>query len=251
MTDSPNRPVESAPIGTGSTGTRVLGGLSVVGFGLLAVMAFGVSGPDSELGESVRIMYVHVPTVATAYLFVIGGGVFSAMWLAKRSEFADTMASALVEIGTVLLGLTLVTGAIWGRVTWGSFWVWDARLTSTALLFLVLLGYIAVRGAAVDESARATRSAIVALVGVVLVPIVHKSVDWWNSLHQEKTAFGTLDAEIDGSQLVTLFLSLVVFVVFSVWLLLHRFRAGWLARQSGDVELDLAVAERRAEGATA
>jgi heme exporter protein C len=236
---------------TGSTGTRVLGVLSLAGIVALVGFAFGITEADAELGQSIRIMYVHVPTVSTAYMCVIGGGVFSAVWLIKKNAFADVMASSLIEIGTVLLGLTLVTGAIWGNITWGAFWVWDARLTTTALLFLVLIGYIAVRGMTPGQRPRATRSAIVALVGVVLLPIVHKSVDWWNSLHQEKTAFGTLDPDIQGSQLFTLMLSIVVFWIITAWLLLHRFRVGWLAREAETSGLDAAIEARRAEGANA
>ena len=236
---------------TSSTGTRVLGVLSLAGIVALIGFSFGITEADAELGQSIRIMYVHVPTVSTAYLCVIGGGVFSGVWLVKKNAFSDVMASTLVELGTVLLGLTLVTGAIWGRITWGAFWVWDARLTTTALLFLVLVGYVAVRGMTPGQRPRATRSAIVALVGVVLLPIVHKSVDWWTSLHQERTAFGTLDPDIQGSQLFTLVLSIAVFWVIAAWLVLHRFRVGWLAREAETTGLEAAIAARRAEGVSA
>lgn len=234
-----------APASTSSRGTRMLGAVSLVGLVFLALMGLAFSDADELLGETVRIMYVHVPTVSTAYLMIIVSAVASAVYLRRRTELPDLLAHATAEIGTVLLGLTLVTGALWGRPTWGTYWQWDARLTTTLLLFLVMVGYLTVRSAGGDRRQRGSRSAVVAIVAALLIPIVYKSVDWWQTLHQSRTAFGTLDPKIHGSQAFTLLLSIVVFAVFAVWLTIHRFRVAWLADRAEDVGLEAAIAERR------
>ena len=145
-------------------------------------------------------------------------------------------------------GLALVTGMLWGRPTWGVYWTWDARLTSTALLFLLFLGYLAIRRLPAPPEVRAKRAAIAGLIAFVDVPIVHLSVDWWRSLHQDATvARRDLNAELDGTMLFTLFFGLFVFTLIYVWLLLHRQRQLWLEDHQGQTSLDQAIAERRAE----
>lgn len=243
MTATTHEP--GAPATTSSRGTRVLGAVSLVGIVLVTLMGLVFSESDELLGETVRILYVHVGTVSVAYLMIIVSAVSSVVYLRRRTELPDLLAHATAEIGTVLLGLTLVTGALWGRPTWGTYWQWDARLTTTLLLFLVMVGYLTVRSAGGDRRQRGTRSAVVAIVGALLIPIVYKSVDWWQTLHQSRTAFGTLDPKIHGSQAFTLLLSIVVFMVLSVWLTIHRFRVGWLADRAEDVGLEAAIAERR------
>ena len=131
------------PETTSSTATRVLGIASLASIAVLVIYAFAVTGPDVRLGETVRIMYVHVPTVSIAYLFMLANAVCSVMFLVKRSSFFDVAAGASGEIGVVLLGLTLVTGMLWGRPTWGAYWVWDARLTSMLILLFLYFGVIA------------------------------------------------------------------------------------------------------------
>ncbi|HKY14912.1 MAG TPA: cytochrome c biogenesis protein CcsA [Microthrixaceae bacterium] len=236
---------------TGSLGTRILGAVAAVGCVAVVIFAFGVSPADAELGESIRIMYVHVPTVTAAYMLLIANALFSGYYLWKRSDFADVAAHTTAEIGVLMLGLTLVTGSLWGRITWGTFWEWDARLTTTALLFLLYVGYLALRAATDDPRARATRAAVLGIASAFLIPIVHKSVDWWASLHQEKTLFGTADPSIDGSQLFTLMLSMAVFGVLAVWLSMHRFRVGWLSLQVDRMRVEKAIEERRSEGVAA
>jgi len=248
--------MSEAPANTSSRGTRILGVLSLVGIAVLLAYAFGISPPDSSaadggLGESIRIMYVHVPTVSIAYLALIGNAIFSVFVLWKHSEFADVAAATCAELGVLLLGITLVTGSLWGHITWGTYWEWDARLTTTALLFLMYVGYLALRSATADPRARATRSAIVGIAAAFLIPIVHKSVDWWASLHQQKTLMGTTNTQIGDTQLFTLLLSMVVVGLITAWLFMHRFRVGWLANQAERHGLDQAIAERRAEGVAA
>jgi heme exporter protein C len=230
---------------TSSRGTRILGVLTIVSWAVLLLMSFVVTNPDFELGESIRIMYVHVATILVAYILMFVNAVASIWYLRKRNEFADLLADAAAEIATVLLFLTLISGALWGRITWGTYWVWDARLTTTALLFLMYLGYLAIRTVPAEPRVRGTRSAIVAIAAICLVPIVHKSVDWWSSLHQGETL--GLKAKINGTQLFTLVYSFVPFLLLASWLLIHRFRVGWLAERAAESEIDLAIAERRTE----
>ncbi len=237
----------AAPSSTSSKGTRVLGALSLVGLVVLLLFSFVFSKPDVELGESVRIMYVHVATVIAAYVLMVASAGFTVFALWKRSRFADLSAHATAEVATLLLGVTLVVGAIWGRMTWGVFWTWDARLTTTAILFLMYVGYLAVRSLPGGFRARSVRSGVVNLLAVAMIPVVRESVNWWASLHQERTALGTLDPSISGLQHFTLMLSMVVFAVVAAWMVIHRFRVAWLEDQLDDVGLEAAIEARRSE----
>lgn len=233
---------------TSSSASRVLGLVVLAGALMTAWLALVVTPPDTELGETVRLMYVHVPTVIVAYAACVVTTVCSGVWLWQRTEGWDLLAAASAEIAAVSCGLTLLTGMIWGRPTWGTFWEWDARLTSTLVLFLLLVGYLALRRATVDPEARARRSAIVGLLLVPNVAIVNRSVEWWRSLHQDATLFrADLDPAIDDQQLVTLLIGLAVALLAYVWLMIHRFRLAWLEARAEDVDLGLAVASRRAE----
>ncbi len=241
--------MSDAPLNTSSRGTRVLGILTAVSAVALLFYAFVVSEPDTQLGESVRIMYVHVPTVTACYLCLSIAAGASVYYLVKRSEFADLLAATMAEIGTVLLALTLATGMLWGRTSWGTYWEWDPRLTTTALLFLMMVGYLTVRAAPAEPRTRGTRSAVVALLSVALIPLVHRSVEWWASLHQESTVLGRADAQIGGTQLFSLFLGFVTFTLFVMWIGVHRFRVAWLAERAEESELEIAISERRAGAA--
>jgi heme exporter protein C len=239
-----------APAHTGSRGTRVLGILSVAGLILLAVLALFISPADQTMGDVVRIMYIHVPAAITTYVAFGVTALGSLLYLWRRSTFWDTAAAAAAEIGVVFTGLTLITGSLWGHTTWGTYWEWDPRLTSTALLFVLFLGYLAVRGIPAERHVRARRAAIVGLLAFVDVPIVHYSVDWWRSLHQTAT-ISTLKPTLDGLMLVTLMTGIVVFLVLFLWLMIHRFRVQYLEDQLAEGGLAEAIAERRreAEGA--
>jgi heme exporter protein C len=238
---------DHGPTGTGSRGTRVLGGLTVLGTVVVVVMGLFVSKPDTELGETVRLMYVHVPSATSAYMgcFLVTLG--SAVYLWKRSGWWDLVAQASAPIATVFTALALITGSLWGRPTWGTYWEWDARLTSTAMLFMLLLGYLALRNVPADAAVRAKRSAIVGCLLVPNVIIVNRSVEWWRSLHQKSTLVRA-DPEIGGTQLLTLFLAFVVFGLYFAWLLIHRFRIAHLEQQIEEMGLTEAIEARRAEG---
>lgn len=235
---------------TSSRATRTLGVLVLAGAASLLLFGLVLSPADAVQGDSVRLMYVHVPSAWLAYLafFVTAASGVLYLWKRTRSFFWDRLAASSAEIGVVFTALAILTGMIWGRPTWGVFWTWDARLTSTAVLFIMYLGYLALRRLPAAPDVRAKRAAVVGLVGFVNVPIVHMSVLWWRTLHQEPTlARLDLDPTIDGLMLFTLFLGLVTFTLLYVWLLVHRYHLHWLEDRLEDQGLERALAERHAE----
>ena len=234
---------------TGTPFTRALGIVTLVGVLWLSWFGLFVTPADVNQGESVRIMYAHVPGAWLAYLAFVVTGISSAayLWRRTRSLTWDRIAGASAEIGVLFMGISLVTGSLWGRLTWGTFWTWDARLTTTAFLFVTYVGYLAVRNLGGTHHQRARRSAVLALLAVLEIPLVHFSVELWNSLHQEASVAGNTDVTMDGLMLFTLFLGVIVFTLMYVWLLLHRQRALALQDLVDDTGLDLAIAARRAE----
>src|SRR5215475_160362 len=166
-----------------------LGGASLVFLAAGLAWAFVLAPPDYQQGESVRIMFIHVPAAWMAlsvYLFVAIGRGVALIW---RHPLAEIAAQAAAPVGAAFTFVCLVTGSLWGRPMWGTWWVWDARLTSVLVLFFLYLGYIALINA-FDEPTRGARAgAILALVGVVNLPIIKFSVDWWNTLHQPESIF--------------------------------------------------------------
>jgi len=240
---------QTGPPTTASTATRVLGVISLVGIAALVVLGVFLTPADAELGDTIRILYMHVPTVSTAYLAFVITAIASVMYLWKRTEFWDLLAASSAELGVLFFALTILNGMLWGKITWGVFWRWEPRLTTTAVLMLTYVGYLAVRQIPNDTRTRGTISAVIGIMAVVNIPITHKAVDWWRGLHQEKTIFGTVDPDMKGLQLFTAYLGLTVFLVLFAWLLIHRFRVAWLAERAADVGVDAAIAERRAERA--
>ena len=166
-------------------------------------LAFFASPADYQQGETVRIMYIHVPS---AWLAMMGYALvaFSSFGLLVfRHPLADVSAKAAVPIGAAFTFLALVTGSLWGKPMWGTYWVWDARLTSVLVLFFLYLGLMALRSSLEDESLAAKLTAVLALVGVTLLPIIKYSVDWWNTLHQPSTGMtSTVDPSMRWPLLV-------------------------------------------------
>lgn len=240
----------NGPASTSSRSTRVLGAVLLCLVALLVITGLITSPADAVQGEAVRLFYVHVPASIVMFIAVGVAALGAVLVLWRGSVFWDLVSAASAEIALVMTGLSLLTGMLWGKPTWGVFWVWDARLTSTALLFILLLGYQAVRALPADRDSRARRSAVAALVTSVNVPIVHYSVDWWRSLHQPAT-ISTLSPKISDEMLFSFFVGMITYVVGYAWLLIHRFRLGWLADRADDLGLDAALAERRAEDAGA
>jgi heme exporter protein C len=211
-----------------------------------------VTPPAKTQGNLARLLYVH-PAIAWVALYVSFGtaAIASALylWRRTRSPVMDRIAYCAMEVSTVFIVLTLITGSIWGRPTWGVWWAWDARLTSTAILGLFEFAYLALRRANDDPELRARRCAVFAIIAAINVPIIHFSVDWWNTLHQGATVF-TEDGNflVHGIMLWTLFISLFGFTLLFFWLLRSRYRLEVLRDQKSQVSLDEALAQRRREG---
>lgn len=235
---------------TSSRATRVLG---FVAAGLLVaflLFALVLSPPEVSQGDAVRLFYIHVPS-AIIGLYIAFGITFlgSIIYLRKQSVFWDLMAGAAAEIGLLFCAFTLITGMLWGKPTWGVYWQWDPRLTSTTVSFVLFLGYVAVRRLDLDPITRSKRAAILGIIGFLNVIIVRQSVSWWRSLHQGST-LDPIDTQIDGLMLFSFFLGFVTLSVVFFWLLLHRFRVAWLESQLDNDSLALALAERQAEAAS-
>jgi heme exporter protein C len=246
-------PAPSVPRSTSSPATRVLGWVTLAGLALLLLCSFAWSPADVNQGDLVRLMYVHVPIAIWSFGACALTTIASMMWLWRRSEGWWVLGGAATEIGLVFTGLTLVLGSIWGRPTWGTYWTWDPRITSDTMLFVLLIGYLALRrvdSEAGEPAQRGIRSAIVGLLLFPNVVVVHFSVDWWRSLHQTAT-ITRLNPSIEGSMLFTLMLGMVVFGLVFAWLLVHRFRLAWLEERVLERGLDDALVERRAEAGIA
>ena len=244
------RPRSTSTI-TGTRFTRVLGVLSVVVMTWVVVSGLFLTPQDVVQGDSVRIMYIHVPSAWIAYLAFIVTAVASAFWiLSKRHSMGfDRVAGASAEVGVLFVAITLVTGSLWGRLTWGEFWQWDPRLTTTAFLFVTYVGYLAVRQLEGSIEQRARRSAVIALLAVLEIPLVHFSVVFWRSLHQRATVLDPNgDIKMDGLMLFTLFSGVIGFTLVFVWLVVHRQRTMLLGDLANEQGLDTAILSRQNEG---
>lgn len=188
-----------------------------------------VAPPDYIQGESARIMYVHVPAAWMALFCYAGMAVAAAVGLIWKHPLADLVAKSSAPIGACFTFLALVTGSLWGKPTWGTWWVWDARLTSMLILFFLYLGYIALNNAFDDPARGAKSSNILAVVGFVNVPIIKFSVDWWNNLHQQTSVFKAEGPSIDSAMLWPLLLMSLAYTTYYVWVLLLRIRGEIIA----------------------
>ena len=211
-------------------------------------LALIAAPPDYQQGESVRIMYVHVPAAWMAlsiYLFV---AVASGVALVWRHPLAEIAAGAAAPIGAAYTLVCLASGSLWGRPMWGTWWVWDARLTSVLVLFFLYLGYIALVNAFDEPGRGAKAGSVLALVGVVNLPIIKFSVDWWNTLHQPASVMRLGGPRIDTSMLVPLLVMAAGFVLLFLTLLLLGMRAGLNERKALALRLNSAPASRRVAG---
>lgn len=187
-------------------------------------LALAGSPADYQQGETVRIMYVHVPAAWMALFCYACLAAASAVAIIWKHPLSDLAAKATAPVGACFTFLALVTGSLWGKPMWGTWWVWDARLTSVLILFFLYLGYMALRGA-FDSPARGARAAaILALVGFVNVPIIKFSVDWWNTLHQPTSVFKMDGPAIHPSMLAPLLVMALAYTAFYLWVLLLRVR---------------------------
>jgi len=191
----------------------------------------GLAPADYQQGEGYRIIFVHVPAAVlstTAYAVMAAAAGIGLIW---RMNVAHAVAASCASIGAWFTALALATGSLWGRPMWGTYWEWDPRLTSELVLLFLYLGYLGLRGA-VDDTSRADRaSAVLALVGVVNLPIIHYSVDWWNSLHQGHTLLKLGKPSMPPAMLIPLLLMMLAFLLFFGAIVLTRARGQILRRE--------------------
>lgn len=229
---------------------RALGPAAVLLVALTVWLGLWVTPPDQVQGNLVRLLYLHPALAWVALYLAFGLAALSSalyLWPRTRADRWDLLAASAVEVGVLFLTLTLVTGMLWGRPTWGVWWTWDARLTSTALLDILFVGYLALRRVPAEPHVRARRCAVLALLSFLDVPIVHFSVEWWNGLHQQDSVLnGPL--KIHGSMLAALLLSFVAMTLVFVWMVKKRYEIAIKDAAREQLELELALAERRAEG---
>ena len=183
---------------------------------------------EASQGFPQKIMYLHVPSVITTYLAFFVVFIFSIAYLWKRELVFDQIAKASAEVGLVFCALVLLTGAIWGKPTWGTYWVWDARLTTTLLLFLIFMGYFLLRMSVNDKDKEARLASVLGIIGFLDIPIIHKSVEWWRTLHQPSTLFkvdsGEAKPSMPSELLYPLLATIFVMLAFYLFLLLLRFQ---------------------------
>ena len=212
----------------------VLPWASVLAAGLIGtgiVWGLGFSPPDYQQGDTVRVMYIHVPAAWMATFCYAVMALLSASFLIWKHQLADLAARAASPIGACFTAVALITGALWGKPTWGTWWVWDARLTSVLVLFFLYLGHMALAAAFDDRERGGRAAAILACVGAINLPIIKYSVEWWNTLHQGASVFRMDGPTIDPSMLWPLVLTGLGFNVLFVVLLLVRIKSELLARR--------------------
>jgi len=212
---------------------------NVIGIAALALFLVGsfvglfVVPADGMQGDIQRLMYVHVPAAWLAFLSFFVVFLMSVLYLIQRDLRWDRVAQSSAEIGVVFTVLTLALGSMWGKPTWGVWWTWDPRLTTTAIMLAIYVGYLAIRSFADDPDKRARWAAIVGIIGFANVPIVYLSVIWWRTLHQPPSSPRSVSPEI----LWTLMFNLAAFSVIYVYLMMRRIR---LAKLEGELEQRMA-----------
>ena len=195
-------------------------------------VAFFVAPTDAQQGEAYRIIFVHVPASWMSMFLYVVMACWAGIGLVLNTRLSAMMAHAIAPTGAMFAFLSLWSGALWGRPTWGTYWVWDARLTSELVLFFLYLGYMALN-AAIDDPRRADRaSAVLALVGVVNVPIIYFSVKWWNTLHQGASVSLTRSPSMAATMLTGMLLMALAFWMYSIAVALVRVRSIMLEREA-------------------
>tara|TARA_Y100001954_G_C15714859_1_gene555001 strand:- start:228 stop:950 length:723 start_codon:yes stop_codon:yes gene_type:complete len=189
------------------------------------------SPADYQQSESVRIMYVHVPAAWMAMFCYTSMALAAGIGLIWKHPLADIAAKATAPVGACFTFLALFTGALWGKPMWGTWWVWDARLTSMLILLFLYLGYIALINAFEDPTRGIRSSSILILIGFVNVPIIKFSVDWWNTLHQPASVIKMGGPSIDASMLWPLMLMATAYMTYYIWVVLIRIRSEIIANK--------------------
>ena len=205
----------------------------VTGLLFLSGLYFGLfeAPPDYQQGESYRIIFVHVPSAWMSMFVYVFMAVLSGIYLIWNIKLADVMARSSAALGASFTFLALATGSLWGKPMWGAWWVWDARLTSELILLFLYLGYIALVSAIEDPRSAARAGGVLILVGVVNIPIIHYSVEWWNTLHQGPTVTKLDKPSIHISMLIPLLLMALAFQLYYFTVVLMRARVELLDRE--------------------
>jgi len=214
-------------------------GITLLLFALGLYYSLYLAPADYQMGNTYRIMFIHVPA---AYMAQFAYGVIavsSAVGFVWKHPLADQAARATAPLGAAFTALALITGSLWGKPMWGTYWIWDARLTSMLILFFVYLGYIAVWQTIEDQARAAKIAAIVAMVGIINVVIIKFSVDWWNTLHQPASLIRMNGPSIHGDMLAALLLMIAAFNMFFVTLLIWRIQSLIIRRRLRSLRLQL------------
>jgi heme exporter protein C len=203
---------------------RALGWLSALALAIGLVMAFGVAPREASQGNVQRIMYVHPPLAWVAYVAFAVVAAASIVYLVRRRPAADRLAHASAEVGVLFTGLAIATGSIWGKPTWGTWWTWDARLTSVAILFVMYVGYLLLRGTIEDRERAARYCAVLGIVAALDMPLVHFSVYWWRTLHQPPSLMKPGGFSGSPAILWPLLVNLAAFTLLYAYLVAKRAR---------------------------
>ncbi len=187
-------------------------------------MGLFVAPPDYQMGDSYRIIFIHVPSAWMSLSVYVLMAVSSAIGLIWKMKVSFCVSRACAPIGAAFTFCALVTGSLWGKPTWGTYWIWDARLTSELVLLFLYVGYMALDKAIPDRNTASRATAVLALVGLVNIPIIHYSVEWWNTLHQGSTVFRMDGPSIDARMLVPLLITTVAMNLYFVSVLFNRVR---------------------------
>jgi heme exporter protein C len=220
-----------------SLAAKVLGAAAVVVLATGLYLGLAVVPPDAVQGEVQRIMYLHVPSIVTAYLAFFVVFCSSILYLWKRDLRFDAVAVSSAEIGVVLTGITLATGSIWGKSTWGVWWTWDARLTLTAILFTIYVGYLMLRAFAEEPQAGARYGAVLAIIGFLDIPLNHMAVQWWRTLHQPSSILRPGGPSVAPVMLVPLAINFAGLILLYTYLLLERIRLERIRHRAAETRL--------------
>ena len=220
---------------------RALGWLALAGLAVTAFCMFFVARESDVTmgGQLQRIFYVHVPSAWVGYLAFAIVFISSIAYLRTGARRWDLLAHSAAEIGVLFISLVLITGPIWARPVWGTWWQWDARLTSALVMWLTYIGYLFLRNLTVDGARAGRLAAVVGIVGFINVPIVHFSVQWWRTLHPSgPTPANPIEASgLEGTEMITFFVALVSFTLLFAWLLVQRARVGRLTDAIEELEV--------------
>ena len=202
-----------------------------LGFAAGLYFALYASPPDYQQGETVRIMYIHVPAAWMSLMLYVSMAIAAGTGLVMRHQLADIFCIAAAPVGATLTALCLITGSLWGKPSWGAYWVWDARLTSVLILFLLYCGYIILRRSFDDHAQGAKAGAVLLLLGVINIPIIHFSVNWWNTLHQPASVFRMGGPAIASGMLKPLLIMALAYLFFAAFVILLRMKTELMARK--------------------